>query len=58
MMVEVMRKKTSAERLAIAFDMWEFASEMIQANVQREHPDWPNEKVIQETASRIRGRDH
>ena len=55
MMVEVYRNKTTDQRLQIAFDMWDFAREMIQTNVRREHPEWTEEQVQQETAFRMRG---
>jgi hypothetical protein len=50
---EIMRQKTPAERLKIAFDMWDFAFDMIHANLRREHPDWSAEEVQRETARRI-----
>jgi hypothetical protein len=50
---EIMRKKTPAQRLAIAFDMWDFAHEMIQANLRREHPEWSADEVQAEAARRI-----
>jgi hypothetical protein len=39
-MCEILRQKTEAERLAIAFGMWRFARDMIRANFRHEHPDW------------------
>ncbi len=57
MVVEIMRRKTPAERLAIAFGMWDFAAEMIQANLRREHPDWSVDQVQRETARRMRGKN-
>lgn len=51
--VEIIRKKSPAERLAIAFDMWDFAHGMIHANLQREYPTWTVEEVNRETARRI-----
>jgi len=50
---EIMRRKTPTERLKIAFDMWDFAFEMIRANVRRENPTWSPEEVQLETARRI-----
>lgn len=52
-MVAILRRKTEAERLAIAFGMWEFARELISANLRAEHPDWPPERVERETARRL-----
>jgi len=56
MMVEVMRSKTPAERLAIAFRMWESARAMVLANVGRQNPDWSDAEVEREVAARMRGR--
>ena len=44
-MIAILRQKTEAERLAITFDMWEFARDMIRASVLAEHPDWTPEQV-------------
>ena len=44
-MVEVMRNKRPAERLAIAFEMWESARVMIAANVRRVHPGWSQPRL-------------
>jgi len=54
-MAEVMRQKTPAERLEIAFDMWDFARDMIRANLRRENPAWSDEQVQTETARRMSG---
>ncbi len=56
MMVEVMRNKTPAERLAIAFRMWENARTMITESVRKMHPDWSDDEVEQEIAARMQGR--
>ncbi len=56
MMVEVMRSKTPAERLAIAFRMWESARAMVLANVRRQNPDWSEDEIEQEVTTRMRGR--
>ena len=55
-MVEVMRSKTPAERLAIAFRMWDSARVMVLANVRRQNPDWSEDEIEQEVAARMRGR--
>lgn len=52
-MCEILRGKTEAERLAIAFGMWTFARDMIRANLQHEHPDWSDEQIIRQTARRM-----
>jgi hypothetical protein len=52
-MAEVLRSKSPAERLAIAFGMWRSARRMIFANLQREHADWSQEQLMAETAKRM-----
>jgi len=51
-MCEILRGKTEAQRLAIAFGMWTFAREMIRANLRQEHPDWTGRCWIQEGSLR------
>ena len=53
MMVEVMRSKTPAERLAIAFRMWDSARVMITGNIRQMHPEWSDEEVSHELARRM-----
>jgi len=53
MMVEVMRSKTPAERLAIAFRMWRSVRVMLRGVLQQEHPEWSDEMTNQEIARRI-----
>lgn len=52
-MVEILRAKTPAERLAIADGMWVSARRMLIATLQAEHPEWSNKQVEQETARRL-----
>lgn len=52
-MAAILRQKTPAQRLQIAFGMWEFARNMIRANLRREHPEWSDEEVQRETARRL-----
>ena len=54
--VESLRKKTPAERLAMAFGMWDFAMGMMQANLRREYPEWTTEELQREIRRRVRGR--
>ncbi|MEE8452280.1 MAG: hypothetical protein V3R99_10210 [Thermoguttaceae bacterium] len=56
MMVEIMRGKTPAERLAIAFRMWESARAMVLANVRNQNPNWSEGEIEREVAARMRGR--
>ena len=55
MMVEIMRNKTPAQRLAIAFRMWDSARLIVKGGVKYQHPDWSDEEVEQEIAIRMRG---
>lgn len=55
MMVEVMREKTPAQRLAIAFRMWDSARLIVKGGVQYQHPEWDDEAVEREIAIRMRG---
>lgn len=52
-MVAILRQKTEAERLAIAWGMWDSAREMLRNLVRAEHPDWPEEEVNREVARRL-----
>ena len=51
--VEILRKKTPAERLAQAFRIWETARLVIRSSIQQQHPDWSEEQVRRETANRL-----
>jgi len=54
-MVEIIQKMTPAQRLAIAFRMWESARRIVRSGVQYQHPDWSDEKIEQEISLRMRG---
>ncbi len=49
----ILRNKTEAERLAIAFRMWDFARGTLLHAVKSEHPDWPEQQIRREVARRI-----
>ena len=49
----ILRKKTTAERLQLAFDMWDFARDFITLTLKREHPDWDEKQVRREVARRM-----
>lgn len=53
MVVESLRKKTPAERLQMAFGMWECAKNFIRGVLRQEHPDWTEEQILRETARRL-----
>jgi hypothetical protein len=52
-MVEILRKKTPAERLSQAFRMWAFARDFIRSVLRQEHPDWTEEQILREAARRL-----
>jgi len=52
-MVEILRNKTPAERLAISFGMWETARLMIRGALRQQHPDWNDEMINREIARRV-----
>ena len=52
-MAAVLRSKTGAERLAIAFEMFESARRMLSHHLTTEHPEWTPEEVQREVARRI-----
>ena len=55
-MVGVMRDKTPAQRLAIAFRMWDSARLIVKSGVQYQHPEWDEASVEREIAIRMGGR--
>lgn len=52
-MAAVLRLKTPAERLQIAFGMIDSAIYMLRHMLADQHPDWPAEKIQAEVARRI-----
>lgn len=52
-MAAILRQKSSAERLEIAFGMWRFARDTIRRVVAIQHPEWTPEQISQETARRL-----
>lgn len=52
-MAMILRSKTPAERLEIAFGMWRYAQNTILRIVQAEHPEWAPVEVQRETARRL-----
>ena len=51
-MVEVLRRKTPAERVAMVFDAQRTLSLMLQTKLRAEHPEWTAEQINQEIARR------
>ena len=52
-LAEVLRRKTGAERLAIANDLFVSARRMIQGFLRSQHPDWSEQTINQEAARRL-----
>jgi hypothetical protein len=50
---EILRHKTPAERLAIAFNLWTSTRDMLRAHLKRTHPEWDDEMVNREVAKRL-----
>jgi len=49
----IMRRKSEAERLRIAWDLWQFASDMLGNLVRADHPEWTVPEVQREVARRM-----
>ena len=52
-MCEVLKKKTSLERLEIAFGLWRSANTQLFNYLQSLHPEWDEEKIRQEIVKRM-----
>ncbi len=52
-MAEILRNKSPADRLAIAYGMWRYARDTIRRVVRADHPEWSAEQVQRETARRL-----
>ena len=52
-MAAVLRRKSEAERLAMAWRMWHFARDMIGHMLRAEHGDWDDQQIQRETARRL-----
>ena len=52
-MAALLRTKTPAERLAMAFGMRSFARQMIRQFTVREHPEWSEAEVARHVARRL-----
>ena len=52
-MAEVYRRKSSAEKLAIAHDLWRYARQRIEAAVRWQHPEWDQRAVNREASRRL-----
>lgn len=52
-MAEVLKRKTPWERIAIGFELWRGAADMLSSHLSASHPDWSDEKVRAEVAHRM-----
>ena len=52
-MAEVLRRKTGAERLRIAFGLFSSARRMLLSMLRADHPDWSEERVNAEAVRRL-----
>jgi hypothetical protein len=52
-MAVILRQKTEAERLRIAWGMWKSARDMLLQLLRAEHPDWSEADIQRETARRL-----
>lgn len=55
-MAAVLREKTGAERLEIAFGMIRSARTMLENSLRSQHPGWSEEQVQLEVSRRIAAR--
>jgi hypothetical protein len=52
-MAAILRRKTGAERLAIASRMFSSARRMLVSHLRSEHPDWDERELGREAARRL-----
>ncbi len=52
-MAEILRRKTGAERLAIASGMFASARRMLLSHLRATHPEWSDEQVLREASRRL-----
>ena len=52
-MCEVLRQKTSLERLKIAFGLWSSARKQLFTYIRSLHPDWDEKRINKEVVKRI-----
>ncbi len=52
-MAAILRQKTEAERLQIAWGMWRSARSMLQSLLRADHPEWSQDAIDREVARRL-----
>jgi hypothetical protein len=50
---DVMRRKTSGEKLLMLDEAWRFGWSISEAGVRRQHPSWTDEAIRRETVRRM-----
>lgn len=50
---DILRSKSEAERLTIAFRMWSFARQTVLNVLRSEHADWDEKRLQKEVARRL-----
>ncbi|MEK6590944.1 MAG: hypothetical protein AABZ11_09730 [Nitrospinota bacterium] len=50
---DVLRHKTSAERIGIGFALWTSAYKMLKIHLKTAYPDWDAKKIEQEVIKRL-----
>lgn len=53
LMADVLRGKTAAERIRIAFEIWISTRNMLLVHLRKTHPDWNDARVNKEVARRL-----
>ncbi len=52
-MAEVLRAKSGAERLRIAFEMYESVRRMLTSMLTADHSDWSQDRIRREVSRRL-----
>lgn len=52
-MAEMLRRKTSAERIQIGFSIWTSVYNMLMVHLKRTNPEWSPERLNQEVVRRL-----
>ncbi len=52
-MADVLKKKTPAERISIADNLWTSAHDMLMSLIGKVHPEWDIEQIKKEVARRL-----
>ncbi len=52
-MAALLKRKTPADRIRIAFTLWSSAHDMLMVHIRKTHPDWDGKRVEREVARRF-----